>query len=306
MLIVTSKEMFTKAYRGGYAVGAFNIFNMETIQGVTEAAKELNAPLILQVSSGSRRYMNHTYLRALVEAAVMDTELPVCLHLDHGYTFERCKDCIDSGFTSVMFDGSRYSFNENITITKQVCDYAHENGAVVEGSLGSLGGIGNKYTSKEDDILSEMDKVEAFVIRTGVDSLAVDIETRQGDFRGESKFRFEILEEIQKRMPEFPLALHEVPSANSNYVNMINQNGGKIAGVPSVTDDMLRKAASMSICKINIDADLRLAMTAALRKYFSENPSGFEPQKFLAYARVLIKQTTKNKLTRVLGCTGKA
>ncbi|HQD29431.1 class II fructose-1,6-bisphosphate aldolase [Acetivibrio saccincola] len=309
MPLVTSKEMFKKAYEGGYAIGAFNVNNMEIIQGITEAAKEVNAPLILQVSAGARKYANHTYLMKLIEAAIEETGLPICVHLDHGDSFELCKSCIDGGFTSVMIDGSHLPFEENIKLTKQVVDYAHEKGVVVEGELGRLAGIEDDVNvSEKDAAFTDPDEVEEFVERTGVDSLAIAIGTSHGafKFKGEPKLRFDILEEIQKRLPGFPIVLHGASSVIPEYVEMINNNGGEIPGAQGVPEDMLRKAASMAVCKINIDSDLRLAMTGTIRKYFAENPSHFDPRQYLGPARNAIKELVKHKLINVLGCAGKA
>ncbi len=305
MPLVTSKEMFKKAYEGGYAIGAFNVNNMEIIQGITEAAKEVNAPLILQVSAGARKYAKHTYLMKLIEAAIEDTGLPICVHLDHGESFEICKSCIDGGFASVMIDGSKYPFEENIRITKQVVDYAHERGVVVEGELGRLTGIEDAVNvSEKDATFTDPDEVEEFVKRTGVDSLAIAIGTSHGafKFKGEPKLRFDILEEIQKRIPGFPIVLHGASSVIPEYVELINKYGGKMPGAQGVPEDMLRKAASMAVCKINIDSDIRLAMTAAIRKHLAENPEDFDPRKYLAPARNAIKDIVKHKLVNVLGC----
>jgi fructose-bisphosphate aldolase class II len=309
MPLVTSKEMFKKAYEGGYAIGAFNVNNMEIIQGITEAAKEENAPLILQVSAGARKYANHTYLMKLIEAAIIETGLPICVHLDHGDTFELCKSCVDGGFTSVMIDGSHHSFEENIKLTKQVVEYAHDKGVVVEGELGRLAGIEDAVNvSDKDAAFTDPDQVEEFVKRTGVDSLAIAIGTSHGafKFKGDAQLRFDILEEIQKRLPEFPIVLHGASSVIPEFVDMINQFGGNMPGAKGVPEDMLRKAASMAVCKINIDSDLRLAMTATVRKYFAENPSHFDPRQYLGPARQAIKGLVKNKLVNVLGCNGKA
>jgi fructose-bisphosphate aldolase class II len=309
MPLVTSTEMFKKAYEGGYAIGAFNVNNMEIIQGITEAAKEENAPLILQVSAGARKYANHTYLMKLIEAAIIETGLPICVHLDHGDTFELCKSCIDGGFTSVMIDGSHHPFEENIKLTKQVVDYAHDKGVVVEGELGRLAGIEDAVNvSEKDAAFTDPDQVEEFVKRTGVDSLAIAIGTSHGayKFKSEPKLRFDILEEIQKRLPGFPIVLHGASSVIPEFVEMINQFGGNMPGAMGVPEDMLRKAASMAVCKINIDSDLRLAMTGTIRKYFAENPSHFDPRQYLSPARQAIKALVKNKLVNVLGCNGKA
>lgn len=309
MPLVTSKEMFKKAYEGGYAIGAFNVNNMEIIQGITEAAMEVKAPLILQVSAGARKYANHTYLMKLIEAALIETGLPICVHLDHGDTFELCKSCIDGGFTSVMIDGSHHSFEENIKLTKQVVDYAHDKGVVVEGELGRLAGIEDAVNvSEEDAAFTDPNQVEEFVKRTGVDSLAIAIGTSHGafKFKGEPRLRFDILEEVQKRLPGFPIVLHGASSVIPEFVEMINKHGGDMPGAQGVPEEMLRKAASMAVCKINIDSDLRLAMTGTIRKYFAENPSHFDPRQYLKPARTAIKELVKHKLINVLGCDGKA
>jgi fructose-bisphosphate aldolase class II len=309
MGLVTTKEMFQKAYEGGYAIGAFNVNNMEIIQGITEAAKEVSAPLILQVSAGARKYANHTYLMKLIEAAVEETGLPIAVHLDHGDTFELCKACIDGGFTSVMFDGSHHSFKENIKQTKAVVDYAHSKGVVVEAELGKLAGIEDAVNvSEEDACFTDPDEVEEFVKSTGVDSLAIAIGTSHGafKFKGEPRLRFDILERIQAKLPGFPIVLHGASSVIPEYVEMINKFGGVMPGAQGVPEEMLRKAASMAVCKINIDSDLRLAMTGTLRKYFGENPTHFDPRQYLNPARTAIKDLVKNKLVNVLGCNGKA
>lgn len=309
MPLVTSKEMFKKAYEGGYAIGAFNVNNMEIVQGITEAAKEVNAPLILQVSAGARKYANHTYLMKLIEAAIIETGLPICVHLDHGDTFELCKSCIDGGFTSVMIDGSHHSFEDNIKLTKQVVEYAHDKGVTVEGELGRLAGIEDAVNvSDADAAFTDPDQVEEFVQKTGVDSLAIAIGTSHGafKFKGEAKLRFDILEEVQKRLPGFPIVLHGASSVVPEYVEMINKFGGNMPGAKGVPEEMLRQAAKMAVCKINIDSDLRLALTGSIRKYFAENPSHFDPRQYLAPARTAIKELVKNKLINVLGCDGKA
>jgi fructose-bisphosphate aldolase class II len=309
MPLVTTTEMFKKAYDGGYAIGAFNVNNMEIVQGITEAAKELNAPLILQVSKGARAYANPIYLRKLVEAALEDTGLPICLHLDHGDTFETCKDCIDGGFTSVMIDGSHHSFEENIALTKKVVEYAHDRGVVVEAELGRLAGVEDDVkVSAEDSSYTRPEEVEEFVSKTGVDSLAIAIGTSHGafKFKGEPKLRFDILAEIEKKIPGFPIVLHGASSVIPEYVEMINQYGGSMPGAQGVPEEMLRQAAKSAVCKINIDSDLRLAMTGTLRKYFAENPSHFDPRQYLKPAREAIKQMVKHKIEVVLGCAGKA
>lgn len=309
MPLVTTKEMFKKAYEGGYAIGAFNVNNMEIVQGITEAAKEVNAPLILQVSSGARKYANHTYLMKLIEAAIIETGLPIAVHLDHGDTFELCKSCVDGGFTSVMIDASHHSFDENIALTKQVVEYAHPRNVVVEAELGRLAGIEDAVNvSSENASYTDPKQVEEFVQRTGVDSLAIAIGTSHGayKFKGDARLRFDILEEVQRRLPGFPIVLHGASSVIPEYVEDINRFGGQMPGAKGVPEDMLRKAASMAVCKINIDSDLRLAMTASIRKVFAENPGEFDPRKYLGPARSEIKKLVKHKLIDVLGCAGKA
>ena len=311
MPLVTTKEMFKKAYEGGYAIGAFNVNNMEIIQGITEAAKEENAPLILQVSAGARKYANHTYLIKLVEAAIIETDLPICLHLDHGDSFELCKSCIDGGFTSVMIDGSHHSFEDNIALTKKVVEYAHERGVTVEGELGRLAGIEDAVNvSAEDASYTRPEEVEEFVSRTGVDSLAIAIGTSHGAYKfkpgQKPQLRFDILEAVEKKLPGFPIVLHGASSVIPEYVDTINKYGGKMPDAIGIPEDMLRKAASMAVCKINIDSDLRLAMTAAIREHFVEAPSDFDPRQYLKPARANIKALVKHKLVNVLGCNGKA
>ena len=311
MALQNSVEMFKKAYAGGYAIGAFNVNNMEIIQGITEAAKEQNAPLILQVSSGARKFANHTYLMKLIEAAIIETDLPICVHLDHGDTFELCKSCIDGGFTSVMIDGSHFSFKENIELTKKVVEYAHaqKEYITVEGELGRLAGVEDDVNvSEKDSSYTDPNDVEEFVKSTGVDSLAIAIGTSHGafKFKGEAKLRFDILEEVSRRLPGFPIVLHGASSVIPEYVETINKYGGNMPGAMGVPEDMLRKAASMAVCKINIDSDIRLAMTATIRKYFAENPSVFDPRSYLSPARAEIKKLVTHKLVNVLGCNGKA
>lgn len=309
MPLVTTTEMFKKAYAGGYAIGAFNVNNMEIVQGITEAAKEENAPLILQVSAGARKYANHTYLMKLVEAALIETNLPICLHLDHGDSFELCKSCIDGGFSSVMIDGSHLPFKDNIELTRRVVDYAHNKNVVVEGEIGRLAGVEDEVkVSEEHAFYTSPDEAQEFVEKTGVDSLAIAIGTSHGafKFKGEAKLRFDILEEIGKRMPGFPIVLHGASSVLPEYVDIINKFGGKMPGAKGVPEEMLRKAASMAVCKINIDSDLRLAMTAMIRKSFAEDPANFDPRKYLAPARSAIKDVVKHKLVHVLGCNNKA
>ena len=311
MPLVTSTEMYKKAYEGGYAIGAFNVNNMEIIQGITEAAQEVNAPLILQVSAGARKYANSTYLMKLVEAAIIETGLPICLHLDHGADFEVCKSCIDGGFTSVMIDGSKLPFEENIALTKQVVEYAHDHGVVVEGELGKLAGIEDDVNvSAEDASYTRPEEVEEFVTRTGVDSLAIAIGTSHGAYKfkpgQKPQLKFDILEEVGKRLPNFPIVLHGASSVIPEYVQMINENGGAMPDAIGIPEDMLRKAASMAVCKINIDSDLRLAMTGTIRKYMAEHPDHFDPRQYLKPARANIKELVKHKLINVLGCDGKA
>lgn len=311
MGIVTSADMFKKAYEGGYAIGAFNVNNMEIIQGITEAAKEVNAPLILQVSAGARKYAKHVYLMKLIEAAIEDTGLPICVHLDHGDDFEICKSCIDGGFSSVMIDGSKHSFEENIALTKKVVEYAHDKGVVVEGELGKLAGIEDDVNvSDEDASFTRPEEVEEFVSRTGVDSLAIAIGTSHGAFKfkpgQKPQLRFDILEKIQQLLPGFPIVLHGASSVIPEYVDMINANGGDMPGAIGIPEDMLRQAARMAVCKINIDSDLRLAMTAGVRKYMSENPAHFDPRQYLSPGRDLIRHLVKEKIVNVLGCNGKA
>ena len=311
MALQNSVEMFKKAYDGGYAIGAFNVNNMEIIQGITEAAKAQNAPLILQVSSGARKYANHTYLMKLIEAAIIETDLPICVHLDHGDTFELCKSCIDGGFTSVMIDGSHLPFAENIALTKKVVDYAHSQKEykTVEGELGRLAGVEDDIkVSSEDSSYTNPDDVEEFVKSTGVDSLAIAIGTSHGayKFKGEAKLRFDILEEVSRRLPGFPIVLHGASSVIPEYVEEINKYGGDMPGAKGVPEEMLRKAAGMAVCKINIDSDIRLAVTATIRKYFALNPSHFDPRQYLKPARDEIVKLVTHKLINVLGCNGKA
>ncbi len=311
MPLVNTKEMFKKAYEGGYAVGAFNVNNMEIIQGLTEAAKELNAPMILQVSAGARKYANHTYLVKLVEAAVQETGLPIALHLDHGDSFELCKSCIDGGFTSVMIDGSHLDYEDNIALTKKVVDYAHERGVTVEGELGQLAGIEDDVNvSAEDAQFTDPDQVYDFVTRTGVDSLAIAIGTSHGAYKfkpGQNpQLRFDILEEVSKRLPNFPIVLHGASSVVPEFVDMINENGGAMPDAIGIPEEMLRKAATMAVCKINIDSDLRLAMTAAIRKHLNEHPDHFDPRQYLGDGRTAIKDMVKHKISNVLGCVDKA
>jgi fructose-bisphosphate aldolase class II len=311
MPLVNTKEMFQKAYAGGYAIGAFNVNNMEIVQGITEAAKELNAPLILQVSSGARKYASHTYLMKLVEAALQETDLPIALHLDHGDSFELCKSCIDGGFTSVMIDGSHHSFEDNVALTRKVVDYAHERGVVVEAELGRLAGIEDAVNVKaEDASYTNPDQVYDFVTRTNCDSLAIAIGTSHGAYKfkpgTKPQLRFDILEEVEKRLPNFPIVLHGASSVVPEFVEMINRFGGNMPDAIGVPEEMLRQAARMAVCKINIDSDLRLAMTATVRKHFAENPGHFDPRQYLGPARVAIKEMVAHKIKDVLGCDGKA
>ena len=322
MALVNTKEMFEKAYNGGYAVGAFNVNNMEIVQGITEAAREVNAPLILQVSKGARAYANHTYLVKLVEAAVIECpNIPIALHLDHGPDFETCKSCIDGGFTSVMIDASSKPFEENIEITKKVVEYAHDHGVVVEAELGTLAGI-------EDDVkvaahaasYTRPEEVEEFVTKTGCDSLAIAIGTSHGAYKFTADqctrnekgilvpppLRFDVLEEVSKRLPGFPIVLHGSSSVPQEYVKMINENGGKMPDAVGIPEEQLRKAARSAVCKINIDSDLRLAMTGTIRQFMAQNPGKFDPREYLKPARAAIKEMVMHKMIDVLGCNGKA
>ena len=311
MPLVTSTEMFKKAYDGGYAIGAFNVNNMEIVQGITEAAGELRAPLILQVSKGARAYANHTYLIKLVEAALIETDLPIVLHLDHGDSFELCKSCIDGGFTSVMIDASSKPFEENIAITKQVVEYAHDKGVVVEAELGTLEGIEDEVKVEAGQAsYTRPEEVEEFVDRTGCDSLAIAIGTSHGAYKfkpgTKPQLRFDVLEEVSKRLPGFPIVLHGSSSVPQEFVDLINKYGGDMPGAVGVPEDQLRKAASLSVCKINIDSDLRLAMTACIRQHFAEHPGDFDPRQYLKPARAAIKAMVAHKIVDVLGCDGKA
>ena len=327
MALVTSTEMFKKAYNGGYAIGAFNVNNMEIIQGITEAAIEKRAPLILQVSKGARAYAKHVYLMKLIEAAIEDAEqsagfdLPIVVHLDHGDTFELCKSCIDGGFTSVMIDGSSKSFEDNIALTRQVVEYAHDHGVVVEGELGTLAGVEDEVNvSAEDSSYTRPDEVEEFVNRTGVDSLAIAIGTSHGAYKFTAAqctrnekgilvpppLRFDILDEVAKCLPGFPIVLHGSSSVPQEFVKIINENGGKMPDAVGIPEEQLRKAAEGAVCNINIDSDLRLAMTACIRQYFNEHPDHFDPRQYLKPARAAIKSMVEHKLVDVLGCDGKA
>ena len=311
MALVTTKEMFKKAYDGGYAIGAFNVNNMEIVQGITMAANELRAPLILQVSKGARAYASHTYLMKLVEAAVAETGLPIALHLDHGDSFELCKSCIDGGFTSVMIDASSKPFEENIAITKQVVEYAHDHGVVVEAELGTLAGIEDEVKVEEGHAsYTRPEEVQEFVERTGCDSLAIAIGTSHGAYKfkpgTKPQLRFDVLEAVEKNLPGFPIVLHGASSVPQNFVEEINKYGGNMPGAIGVPEDQLRQAAKSAVCKINIDSDLRLAMTATIRKFFAEHPDKFDPREYLKPAREAIKQMVAHKIVDVLGCDGKA
>ncbi|MFA7550488.1 MAG: class II fructose-1,6-bisphosphate aldolase [Sedimentibacter sp.] len=308
MALVTSKEMFKKAYEGRYAVGAFNVNNMEIIQGIVEAAKQENAPLILQVSAGARKYANPIYLRKLVEAAIEDTGLDICLHLDHGEDFEICKQCVDDGFTSVMIDGSKYPFEENIALTKRVVEYAHSKGVDVEAELGKLAGVEDAVkVNTKDATYTDPDEAVEFVERTGVDSLAIAIGTSHGayKFKGDPALDFERLETITNLLPDFPLVLHGSSSVPKEFVELCNKYGGQIPGAAGVPEEMLRRAAQLGVCKINIDTDLRLALTACIRQYFVEHPSEFDPRKYLGPGRIAIKDMVAHKMKNVLGCSNK-
>ena len=321
MPLIGTTEMFKKAYEGHYAIGAFNINNMEIVQAVTEAAAELKSPIILQASAGARKYAKPSYLKHLVAAALEDYDLPIALHLDHGADFETCKDCIDSGFTSVMIDGSKHSFEDNIALTKKVVEYAHSKGVVVEGELGQLAGIEDDVNvSAEEAHYTRPEEVEEFVSRTGVDSLAIAIGTSHGAFKFTPEqctrnadgvlvpptLRFDILEDVSKRLPGFPIVLHGASSVVPEYVKIINANGGDLADAVGIPEDQLRKAASLSVCKINIDSDSRLAMTAAVRLVLTDKPAEFDPRKYLGPAREEMKKLYMHKCEKVLGSAGKA
>lgn len=327
MPLVTTKEMFEKAYNGGYAIGAFNVNNMEIIQGITEAAMEKRAPLILQVSKGARAYAKHVYLMKLIEAAIEDAEqsagfdLPIAVHLDHGDSFELCKSCIDGGFSSVMIDGSSKPYEENVKLTRQVVEYAHDHGVVVEGELGTLAGIEDEVqVSAEDSSYTRPEEVQDFVERTGVDSLAIAIGTSHGAYKFTAAqctrnekgqlvpppLRFDILKEVEERLPGFPIVLHGSSSVPQEFVRLINENGGRMPDAVGIPEEQLREAARMAVCKINIDSDLRLAMTASIRQYFTQHPDHFDPRQYLKPARQAIKEMVKHKLVDVLGCDHKA
>lgn len=309
MPLVTTTEMFKKAYKENYAIGAFNVNNMEIIQGIVEAATEEKAPLILQVSAGARKYANPVYLRKMVEAAVEVSGLPIALHLDHGDCFDLCKSCIENGFTSVMIDASAHPFAENVKITKQVVEYAHDHGVVVEAELGKLAGVEDDVkVAAKDASYTDPDQVQEFVDKTGVDSLAIAIGTSHGafKFKGQPKLRFDILDEVAKRLPQFPIVLHGASSVPQHLVEKINHFGGSMPGAQGVPEDMLREVARRAVCKINIDSDLRLAVTAALREHLATNPSHFDPRQYMGPAREAVKALVKHKIIDVLGCNGKA
>lgn len=311
MALVTTKEMFKKAYEGHYAIGAFNVNNMEIVQGITEAAGELKSPIILQVSAGARKYAQHQYLVKLVEAALELNDIPIALHLDHGADFEICKSCIDGGFTSVMIDASHFPFEENIAITKKVVEYAHDKGVVVEAELGKLAGVEDDVKVADADAqYTQPDEVQEFVERTGVDSLAIAIGTSHGAFKfkpgQKPQLRFDILDEISKRIPEFPIVLHGASSVSQEYVKIIQANGGNLADAIGIPEDMLRQAARSAVCKINIDSDLRLALTAGIREVMWNKPEVFDPREYLKVGRQYVKDVVAHKIKEVLGSDGKA
>ncbi len=309
MPLVNTKDMFKKAYDGGYSVGAFNVNNMEIVQGIIEACKELRSPIVLQASAGARKYAHSAYLLKLVEAAVIENpEIPIALHLDHGPSFEVCKDCIDSGFTSVMYDGSHKDYEDNVAEAKMVAEYAHERGVTVEAELGQLAGVEDDVNVAEHQF-TDPDQVQDFVTRTGVDSLAIAIGTSHGAFKfkpgQKPQLRFDILEEVERRLPGFPIVLHGASSVIPEYVKMINEFGGEMPDAIGIPEDMLRKASSMAVCKINVDSDIRLAMTAVMRKYLAENPTHFDPRQYLAPARDAIQAVVANKIETIFGSAGK-
>ena len=312
MPLVNTKEMFKKAYEGGYAVGAFNVNNMEIVQGITEACQELNAPVILQVSAGARKYANHTYLVKLIEAAVkVNPDIPIALHLDHGASFEICKDCIDGGFTSVMYDGSSKPYEENVEEARRVAEYAHKYNVTVEAELGQLAGVEDDVKVEDDKAqFTDPDEVQDFVTRTGVDSLAIAIGTSHGAYKfkpgQKPQLRLDILQEVSNRLPGFPIVLHGASSVIPEYVEMVNKFGGEMPDAIGIPEEMLREAAKLAVCKINLDSDIRLAMTATIRKYLAENPSHFDPRQYLAPARTAVKDMVAHKINVVLGCAGKA
>ncbi len=306
MPLVNTKEMFQKAYEGGYAIGAFNVNNMEIVQGIIEACKELNSPVILQVSGSARKYAHHAYLYNMVKAAEEETGLPIALHLDHGSSFELCKECIDGGFTSVMIDGSHLDYEENVALTKKVVEYAHAHGVTVEGELGQLAGVEDEVSVDADKAnYTDPDQVQDFVTRTGVDSLAIAIGTSHGAFKfkpgQKPQLRFDILQEVMDRLPNFPIVLHGASSVDQEHVKMINQYGGNMADAIGIPEDMLRQAAKMAVCKINMDSDLRMALTAGIRKHLAENPTHFDPRQYLGDGRAMITEVVRHKITEVLG-----
>lgn len=308
MAITNPKDMFSAAFAGKYAIGAFNVNNMEIVQGIMQAASEEKSPVILQVSAGARKYAGQAYIMKLVEAALSeDNNVPVTVHLDHGPDFELCKACIDGGFTSVMIDGSHLPFEENIAVTKKVVDYAHERGVWVEAELGKLAGV-EEHVQSAEHVYTDPAEAVQFVERTGCDSLAVAIGTSHGafKFKGEAKLDFERLEEIGKRLPNYPLVLHGASSVPQEFVEMCNKYGGNVAGAKGVPEDMLRKAASMSVCKINVDSDIRLALTATIRRHFAEHPGDFDPRAYLKPAREAVKNMVAHKIRNVMGSSGKA
>ncbi len=311
MPLVNTKEMFKNAYDGGYAIGAFNVNNMEIMQGIVEACKELNSPVILQVSGSARKYAHHPYLYHMVQAAVEETGLPIALHLDHGSSFELCKDCIDGGFTSVMIDGSHLPYEENVEVTRKVVEYAHARGVTVEGELGQLAGVEDEVSVEADKAnYTDPDQVLDFVTRTGVDSLAIAIGTSHGAFKfkpgQKPQLRFDILREVMNRLPGFPIVLHGASSVMPEYVSVVNQYGGEMADAIGIPQDMLREAASLAVCKINVDSDLRLAMTAGIRRHLAENPKHFDPRQYLGDGRACITEVVKHKIQNVLGSADRA
>ena len=311
MPLVTTKEMFEKAYKGGYAVGAFNVNNMEMIQAIVEAASECRSPVILQVSAGARKYANPVYLRHLVQAAVETTDIPIAMHLDHGADFETCKASIDDGFTSVMIDASSKPWDENIAITKNVVEYAHDHGVVVEAELGKLAGVEDDVkVEAKDAMFTSPDEVEEFTSKTGIDSLAIAIGTSHGAYKfkpgQDPKLRIDILEEIGSRLPGFPIVLHGASSVPQDQVAIINKFGGEMPNAIGIPESELKKAAKLAVCKINIDSDLRVAFTAAIRKHFVDNPSHFDPRQYLTDARLNMKEMVKHKIVNVLGSANKA
>ncbi len=312
MSLVNTKELFKKAYAEGYAIGAFNVNNMEIVQGITEAAAEMKAPVILQASAGARKYASHTYLVKLVEAAVIEhPEIPIVLHLDHGASYEICKECIDGGFTSVMFDGSSKPYEANVEEARRVVEYAHKYNVTVEAELGKLAGIEDAVNVDADKAqFTDPGEVQDFVTKTGVDSLAIAIGTSHGAYKfkpgQKPQLRFDILKEVSDRLPGFPIVLHGASSVPQEFVKMVNQYGGKMPDAIGIPEEMLRKAATMAVCKINVDSDLRLAMTASVRKHFVEHPDHFDPRQYLGDAREAIKEIVEHKINTVLGCAGKA